>query len=123
MPYVFKVFASFAGLVLLAPSAVFAHAFLDHAVPGVGASLDAAPGDLELTFTQSIVVALSSVKITTSGGNAVAASKATGDGTKADVLHVHLGTPLAPGAYVVTWRVVSVDTHPTSGSYKFTVAH
>ena len=38
------------------------------------------------------------------------------------VLHVPLGQKLKAGVYVVSWHVVSVDTHKTSGSYKFTVA-
>ena len=29
---------------------------------------------------------------------------------------------LAPGTYLVTWHAVSVDTHKTSGTYKFTLA-
>jgi methionine-rich copper-binding protein CopC len=30
--------------------------------------------------------------------------------------------PLTPGVYTVTWRAVSVDTHVTTGDFKFTVA-
>jgi methionine-rich copper-binding protein CopC len=29
--------------------------------------------------------------------------------------------PLPPGTYTVTWHVVSVDTHPTQGTFTFTV--
>jgi methionine-rich copper-binding protein CopC len=108
-------------LATLLPTASFAHAFLDHAVPAVGATISAPPGGLDLTFTESVVVALSNVRIASSG-KAVAAVKATGDGKQSDTLHVHLGAKLVPGTYVVTWHVVAVDTHSTSGSYKFTVA-
>jgi len=34
---------------------------------------------------------------------------------------VRLAHPLKPGTYLVSWHVVSVDTHRTSGTYKFTV--
>ena len=105
-----------------AATAASAHAFLERAVPGVGSTVTGGPGELQLSFTQNVAVALSGVKIASASGGSVAASKATGDAADPSVLHVRLGRPLAPGTYVVTWHVVSVDTHPTSGSYKFTVA-
>jgi methionine-rich copper-binding protein CopC len=36
------------------------------------------------------------------------------------VLHVGL-KPLPPGTYRVHWRVLSVDTHTTEGSFTFQV--
>ena len=115
-----------AGLALMTATVVvspaLAHAFLDHAVPGVGATVSASPGELSLSFTQSVVVALSSVSVAKAGGGGVAAAKPVGDGgSSSGTIHVRLAKALPPGAYVVTWRVVSVDTHPTSGSYRFTV--
>ena len=29
--------------------------------------------------------------------------------------------PLPPGTYLVSWRVISVDTHPTEGTFTFEV--
>ena len=105
-------------LVACASTAASAHAFLEHAVPGVGSTVGSSPAELELSVTQSIVPALSRVTMA-SGGGAVAVGKATGSG---NTLHVRFGRALPPGTYTVTWHVVSVDTHPTSGSYRFTVA-
>ena len=110
------------GFVTLAPSLAEAHAFLDHAVPGVGSTVSASPRELQLDFTQGIVAALSGVRVAAVDGGAVLAGKLTGDAGDPEMLHVRLGRPLEPGTYVVTWHVVSVDTHPTSGSYKFTIA-
>lgn len=110
-----------ASLCTLAPVVASAHAFLDRAVPGVGSTVSGSPGELQLSFTQNVVVALSGVRIASAGGAAVAVSKPTGDAASPNVLHVRLGRALPPGVYLVTWHVVSVDTHPTSGSYKFTV--
>ncbi len=106
----------------LSATAAFAHAFLDHAVPGVGATVSGSPSELRLTFTQALVPAFSGVQITTAGGAPVAAGKATPDPADPMTLHVRLSQPLKPGAYKVTWHVVSVDTHRTDGSYAFTVA-
>jgi methionine-rich copper-binding protein CopC len=30
--------------------------------------------------------------------------------------------PLEPGIYKVTWRITSIDTHKTKGSYTFKLA-
>jgi len=105
----------------LAATAAFAHAFLDHAVPGVGATVSGSPSELKLTFTQSLVPAFASVQIATADGAPVSAGKATSDPADPATLHVRLGQPLKPGAYKVTWHVVSVDTHRTEGAYTFTV--
>ncbi len=117
-----KLTAVAASLCALASTAASAHAFLEHAVPGVGSTVAGSPSELQLGFSQSVEVALSGVRIASAAGSAVAASKPTKDESNPATLHVRLGRALSPGTYVVTWHVVSVDTHPTSGSYKFTVA-
>jgi methionine-rich copper-binding protein CopC len=115
-------------LVLAAVAATFAatsalaHAFLDHAVPAVGAIVSASPGELELVFTQNIVPTFSGVEIVAAGGGAVPSAKAAASAENPAALRVRLGQALKPGAYIVNWHVVSVDTHRSSGSYKFTVA-
>ena len=96
-----------------------AHAFLDHATPSVGSSVSVAPDALTLTFSEGVVPALSGVVLSGPGGKAIALPKPTPTG--ADTLQVRLPGRLSAGLYVVTWHVVSVDTHRTSGSYKFTI--
>jgi methionine-rich copper-binding protein CopC len=103
-------------------SSASAHAFLERAVPGVGSTVSSGPAELRLSFTQGVESPLSGVTIAAAGGGGVPASKPTADSSDRAVLHVRLGRALTPGTYVVKWHVVSVDTHPTSGSYKFTVA-
>ena len=104
----------------LATTAALAHAFLDHAVPSVGGTVNGSPSELQLSFTQNVVLAFSGVQIAAEGGGAIPAGKPTIG--PPNTLHVRLGHPLKPGAYVVSWHVVSVDTHHTSGTYRFTVA-
>ncbi len=105
---------------LLASTQAFAHAFLNHALPGVGTTIAASPPELQLTFTEDIVAAFSGVRVATAGGTAVPTGKAIVG--PADTLHVRLARALKPGTYVVSWHVVSVDTHHTQGTYKFTIA-
>jgi copper resistance protein C len=109
-----------ATLVCVGAATAFAHAFLDHAIPAVGGTVSASPSDLELTFTQNVVIAFSGVTVSGPGGEAVPVGKPAL--AAPNTLRVHLDRPLKPGTYTVRWHVVSVDTHPTQGNYKFTVA-
>lgn len=105
-----------------AATAAFAHAFLDRAVPGVGETVSLSPSQLELFFTQNIVPAFSGVRIAAIGGKPIPTAKPIVPHGKPNELVVRLRHPLRPGTYVVTWHVVSVDTHHTANSYRFTVS-
>lgn len=105
-----------------AATGAFAHAFLDKAVPGVGTTVALSPNELDLSFTEKIVLAFSGVQIGAIGGKRIPSDKPVIDSTHPNVLHVRLLHPLRPGTYIVTWHVVSVDTHRTSGRYRFTVS-
>jgi copper resistance protein C len=111
---------AFASSLATAPAS--AHAFLDHAIPGVGTDVSGSPRELRLYFTQGVVVAFSGVKVVNASGGAVPASKAVSDPSDPSVLIVRLGHALAPGTYTVNWHVVSVDTNLTSGTFHFTVS-
>ena len=106
----------------LAVTTAFAHAFLEKAIPGVGTTVRLSPSELQLDFTESIVPAFSGVQITAFGGKRIPSEKPVLDRTKPNVVHVSLRSPLRPGTYIVAWHVVSVDTHRTSGTYKFTIS-
>jgi copper resistance protein C len=95
-----------------------AHAFLEHAEPRVGATVQTAPAKLTLTFSQDIEPAFSSVKVTDAKGRPVDKGDVQVQGALMQVALASLG----PGDYTVTWRVVSVDTHVTEGDFVFHVA-
>ena len=48
----------------LAATSAFAHAFLDHAVPGVGLTVNGPVHELRLWYTQGVVTAFSAVSVT-----------------------------------------------------------
>ena len=110
-----------AGMAMAANGAAArAHAFLNHASPAVGSTVPAAPPVLSLSFTQELEPAFSSVTIADASGQRVDLGNAqVSPGTPAE-LRVGL-RPLPPGTYTVSWRVVSVDTHPTEGHFQFTI--
>lgn len=117
-----KILVAFATLSSVAATDAFAHAFLDHAVPGVGMTVSGSPHELRLYFTQGVVTAFSGVQVASDTGTPVPAGKPVNDPSNQAVLIVRLGHALKPGTYMVTWHVVSVDTHTTSGSFRFTVS-
>jgi methionine-rich copper-binding protein CopC len=96
-----------------------AHAFLDHADPRVGSTVQTAPRELSLSFTQELEPAFSSVEVRDANGARVDQGKAR---ISADEMRVGL-KPLPPGTYKVRWRALSVDTHTTEGSFSFQVGH
>ena len=101
-------------------SAALAHAFLDHASPAVGSSVPASPPNVTLWFTQDLEPAFSSVKVTNEAGQPVDLGNAQiPQGSPAE-LQIGL-KPLPPGTYLVSWRVVSIDTHPTEGTFTFDI--
>jgi len=107
-----------ASLALTAPAS--AHAFLDHAEPPVGSTMDKAPAQLSLWFTEDLEPAFSGVTVTDAHGHAVGAGKAHVDAQNRRLIHVPLKA-LGPGTYRVKWHVLSTDTHRTQGSYTLTV--
>jgi methionine-rich copper-binding protein CopC len=97
-----------------------AHAFLDHASPAVGSAVPSAPDAVTLWFTQNLEPAFSNVRVTNQAGQRVDLGNVRVPPGQPDVLQVGL-RPLSPGTYTVSWHVVSVDTHPTQGTFTFQV--
>ncbi|MFA6265388.1 MAG: copper resistance protein CopC [Pseudolabrys sp.] len=110
-----------AGALTLMPAVALAHAHLDHAQPPVGAKVSAAPSAVSLWFTEAVEPKFSSIVVQDAKGAAVQAGAVEGAPDNTAVLRVKLKT-LSPGAYKVLWKVLSVDTHRTQGSFGFTVA-
>jgi copper resistance protein C len=108
---------AFALVAALFTTGAQAHAFLDHANPQVGSTVQTAPSELTLWFTQNLEPAFSSVQVTGPDGARVDAGKPQISGTTMRIAIKAAG----PGTYHVQWHALSVDTHTTQGSYTFTV--
>jgi methionine-rich copper-binding protein CopC len=104
-------------LMPLVGTAAQAHAFLDHASPLVGSTVQAAPHQLTLTYTQNLEAAFSAVEVTDDKGARVDQGQPQISGSTMTVAL----KPLGPGSYHVRWHVLSVDTHKTEGSFTFRV--
>jgi|SRR5580692_5793615 methionine-rich copper-binding protein CopC len=104
-------------LSLFGAGAAEAHASLDHAEPGAGTTVQTAPPEITLWFTESLEPAFSTVEVRDADGAKVDQGKAQ---TSAAVMHIGL-KPLLPGTYQVHWRATTVDTHTTEGNFSFHV--
>ena len=108
-------------LIMTADSArVEAHAFLQRAEPAVGSTVQASPSEVRVLFTEKIEPAISTVQVFDASGKEVDKHDVHLDRSNHALLHVSL-PPLEAGSYKVVWRVVSVDTHVTNGSFNFRV--
>jgi methionine-rich copper-binding protein CopC len=111
----------FVFLVLLAASArLEAHAFLKDAEPGVGSTIQTSPNEVRIRFTENIEPAVSSVQVLDASGKEVDKRDLHLDRSDHALLHVSLPR-LGAGIYKVVWRVVSADTHVTSGGFTFRI--
>lgn len=108
-------------LLLSGASAALAHAHLKRAQPAADSTVKTAPPELTLWFSEALEPGFSTVLVTDEAGSRVDRETATVDPADAKRLHVAL-KPLAAGRYKVAWRVVSVDSHKTDGTFVFRVA-
>ena len=117
-------FVGLAALAIVAFSAApaFAHAVLLSTNPTDGTSYPTAspPTSVSMHFGENVGVQLGAVRVYNEHGSLVntgAPGHAPGDGSTVVASLPTLGA----GTYVVTWRVISADTHPVSGAFTFTV--
>ena len=104
----------------LAAAPAFAHAALETTDPAAGAIVTTSPAAIELRFSEEVSVGLGGVRVIAAGGATVRTGRpATVPGQPA-VVRTTLPT-LAKGTYVVTWRVLSADSHPVRGAFTFSV--
>ena len=103
----------------LTPAAAIAHADLRSASPAASTTVSPAPKEVALSFTEKLEPKFSSIEVRDAKGNAMQSGTAV-PGASPTELRVAL-KPLPPGTYKVIWRILSVDTHRTSGSFTFRV--
>ena len=101
-------------------SVSWAHAFLDHAEPAVGSQVHNPPAQVKVWFTERLEPALSRIQVFDAANSEVDKRNVHIDGSNPALLEVGLPA-LKPGKYKVIWRVVSVDTHVTTGNFTFEV--
>ncbi|GAA1012229.1 hypothetical protein Aple_008250 [Acrocarpospora pleiomorpha] len=104
-------------LVLLLPGTADAHAVLKSSDPTDGQVLAQAPRTITATFNEAISLAPKGNMLLDSAGRPVPADIRSVNDT---VVYTPAST-LAEGTYIVSWRVISADTHPVGGGISFSV--
>ena len=105
---------------LLAPSAD-AHPTLKAASPAAESVTVNEPSEIKLTFSEGVISKFSKVELKDQGGKTIATGKVATNPKDQKELVVALQAPLKAGTYIVTWNIVSVDTHRVHGTYSFKV--
>ena len=108
------------GAILFVPSAVRAHAFLDHADPAVGSTVPKAPAVVHIWFTQELEPAFSWIKVTDKSGADISDGVSFVDPNNKQEMDIKLKS-VESGTYSIKWHALSVDTHTTEGDFTFQV--
>jgi copper transport protein len=95
-----------------------AHAELLETTPHDGAVLAASPGRATLRFNEGVTPTPRSVLMLDWTGRRIPIGAPT---ARDDTVTARLPANLAKGTYVVSWRVISADSHPASGAFRFSV--
>jgi copper transport protein len=108
--------------VIAAAAPAWAHATLVSTDPALDGVTATAPSQLSLTYSENVEVSFGAVRIYTCDGKRVTTgaprhSPATGRTVLVSV------PKLADGVYIVSWRVISADSHPVQGTYSFRVGN
>ncbi|WP_222269951.1 copper resistance CopC/CopD family protein [Modestobacter marinus] len=104
------------GVVTAAPAS--AHATVISSSPADGERLQEAPAEVVVEFDEPVSLGAGYARVLGAGGERVDA----GDADVRDrTVHVPLRDGLPDASYVVTYRVVSADSHPISGAFSFVV--
>ena len=100
-----------------------AHAMLERTSPGADSVVARAPEAVDVTFSEAVSLVPGAVRVYDGGLREVDTGAATHPGGDPDSASVALPSGLAAGTYTVTWRVVSADSHPVSGGFRFSIGH
>lgn len=105
-------------LVLVPATAASAHAELLGTTPPSGAHLDRPPAEVTLRFSEPVKPVPDAVRLLAASGRSVGNGPAR---AVSSVVSLPVPADLPDGIYVVSWRVVSADSHPVAGSFSFSV--
>ena len=106
------------GLVLVCSTPASAHASLSRTDPPQNAVLASAPDAVTLTFTEAVRPVNNRIKVIGPDRSRVDEGPPTSTGNQ---LVIPIRKNAGRGSYLVTFRVISADSHPIGGSFLFSV--
>lgn len=107
------------GVLALGTTAASAHATLESSSPADGQSVLTSPSEIRITFSEAVTTISDGLSVLNADGKTVdTGSSEIVDGR---TLVAPISETLSDGTYVATYRVLSADGHPVSGSFLFGV--
>ncbi|MEU4242736.1 copper resistance protein CopC [Actinoplanes sp. NPDC026619] len=106
------------GPLLIPASPAFAHAALIGSVPAPGSVIGASPTEIVVTFSESVTPVAGRVQVLDPDGKRISGTP-TAAGATLRIPVRRAGQPL--GTYLVSYRVISADSHPVGGAITFSV--
>ncbi|WP_172896706.1 copper resistance CopC/CopD family protein [Micromonospora echinofusca] len=104
---------------LIAPAGpASAHAVLVSSSPIASAVVSNAPAEVVLTFSESVRKVPGKIRVIAPDGSRADRGEPTFEGT---VVTVPVDPAGARGTYLVSYRVISADSHPVSGAFTYSV--
>lgn len=104
---------------LIAPAApASAHAVLVSSSPAASAVVPSGPEEVVLTFSESVRKVPDKVRVIAPDGSRADRGEPTFDGT---IVRIPVDPAGGQGTYLVSYRVISADSHPVSGAFTYSV--
>jgi copper transport protein len=98
----------------------WAHAILESANPPADGVAQVSPPQLSLTFNENVEVSFGSVRVYTCAGARITTGAPHHSAKSSNTVEASI-PKLDPGVYLVSWRVISADSHPVAGTYSFRI--
>ncbi len=105
----------------LAPASAFAHATIVSTTPADTSVVKTAPRVVTMKWSESVDLGSHAVKLLDATGKEIKTSPARHGPGGATTAMLELPAGLKNGTYVISWRVVSSDSHPVTGAFSFSI--
>jgi len=106
------------GVVLGPAGPASAHAALLTSNPAPGSIIGSSPSEITVTFSEAVTPVPGRIQVLAPDGKRISGTATT----KGAVLHIPVRTADRPlGTYLVSYRVISADSHPVAGGLTFSV--
>ena len=109
------------GVLALGTTAASAHATLESSSPADGQSVLTSPSEIRITFSEAVTTISGGLSVLDADGKTVDVGNSEVVGGR--TLVAPISETLSDGTYVATYRVLSADGHPVSGSILFGVGN
>ena len=109
------------GVLALGTTAASAHATLESSSPADGQSVLTSPSEIRITFSEAVTTISGALSVLNADGKTVDVGNTEVVGGR--TLVAPISETLSDGTYVATYRVLSADGHPVSGSILFGVGN